>query len=221
MSVNAVFFWQPGPGRQAEVLGTFATARKIHERLGARVFTRQPLFYGNQPPRLQYLMNFDDLAAYATFSGKLDADAEWQGFFVPLITAQNPVAALSQTVLAETIPGCDAALPAQNGQRIFLTSIWKPDPSRMDELIQTVLAAKPVIDASTGGILRASLIAVGGTDSGNLVVSTEFTDLGAYAKGSKKFQGDAAAQAFMATRVYQASPAATPVSTNLSRELPV
>ncbi len=103
MAVVSVFSWKIKPGRTQEVHAIVAQARKIHERLGARVRVLLPQ-YSAEPANLAYLLEHDDMTAHGTFNDKLQSDQEWQAIFTQIQTNTDPSAELSQAALFRDAP---------------------------------------------------------------------------------------------------------------------
>ncbi len=102
MAVISVHIWRVKPGRLQEVLGYVAEARKIHERLGGRVRTWQPII-GGEPDTFSYVVQFEDIAAYGNFSSKLLADGEWQSFMQRVVGNADPSAELVSSSLLQPL----------------------------------------------------------------------------------------------------------------------
>jgi hypothetical protein len=80
MAVASISVWRARDGRQADFMANVATAKKIHERMGAKVRIWQTLF-GPQTLTVGYVIEHRDWAAFADFTNKLQTDTEWQEFF--------------------------------------------------------------------------------------------------------------------------------------------
>ncbi len=77
MAVVSVDTWRPLPGRLPEFLSIGSEAKKIHERLGARVRVLRA-GAGPRPGTITYILEFDDMVKYGEFAVKLETDQEWQ-----------------------------------------------------------------------------------------------------------------------------------------------
>ncbi len=80
MAVVSVITFRPLPGRLPEFLGSLPEAKKIHERLGARIRVLQA-GPGPRPRTITYVQEFDDMVKYGEFAEKLNVDQEWQAYF--------------------------------------------------------------------------------------------------------------------------------------------
>ncbi len=83
MAVVSVFSFRPLPGRLPEFLGLCSEAKKIHERLGARIRALQA-GAGPRPGTITYITEFDDMVKYGEFAVKLNADQEFQAFMAKM-----------------------------------------------------------------------------------------------------------------------------------------
>ena len=92
MAVATVTQWRVIPGRQQETLANIARARIIHERLGGRVRVWQATMAGPNAGVISYIIEHDDLVAYANFTQRAQTDAEWQQFWADV--QSNPSATL-------------------------------------------------------------------------------------------------------------------------------
>jgi hypothetical protein len=98
-AIAQVATWRPRDGHLQEFMANVATAKKIHERLGAKVRVWQSLF-GGQAMSVGYVVEHAGWEAFGKFGAKLEADAEWQNFWGKAIA--NPTADLIQnSVLTE------------------------------------------------------------------------------------------------------------------------
>lgn len=103
MEVVSVFTWKIAQGRLQEALGMAETAKKIHERLGARVGTLVPIA-GGDPNTLIYTLRHEDIEAYGAFTKKLLNDPDWNSLVKGIDAAiqENPGTELiSSTLLSE------------------------------------------------------------------------------------------------------------------------
>lgn len=101
MAVIAVTAWQINPGRGQQFISNVVEAKKIHERLGARVRVVQggP---GPRPGAVTYLLEFDDMVKYGEFVQKMAADAEWQAFWTR--AQSDPSGEILEQGLAQDLP---------------------------------------------------------------------------------------------------------------------
>ncbi len=101
MAVLNVVTWRPKDGRAAEFLGQVAEAKKMHERLGARVRVLQA-GAGPNPFTVTYVTEHADGKAYGEFLDKLLADPEYQNFWAKALT--DPTAEPLQSSLLSDMP---------------------------------------------------------------------------------------------------------------------
>ncbi len=79
MAAVSVITFRPFTGRVPELLGSLSEAKRIHERLGARIRVLQA-GAGPRPGTITTVLEFDDMVKYGEFTEKLNADQEWQAF---------------------------------------------------------------------------------------------------------------------------------------------
>lgn len=84
-AVTSVVTWVPNPGKAAEFLANAATAKGIHERLGADVMLAQTQT-GGVPMSLVYMLSFESGSAYGAFIDAVNADEEWLQFWASVAT---------------------------------------------------------------------------------------------------------------------------------------
>lgn len=94
--------WQPERGRHAELGAAVATARRIHERLGARVAVWEPVI-GGRPESVTYTVEFDDMAGWGAFADRLADDPEWEAFWGAAAAGTAPILTVVDTVLVSEI----------------------------------------------------------------------------------------------------------------------
>jgi hypothetical protein len=104
MTIVSMNVWQPGPGRAADFAAGVSAAKKIHERLGARVTVWQTVV-GGTPNTVAYTTEFDDMTAFGTFADKLATDEEWQAFWAAATSSTDAIATLVDTVLVSEVEG--------------------------------------------------------------------------------------------------------------------
>ncbi len=100
MAVVSVITWRPLPGRVPQFLGSVSEAKKIHERLGARVRVLQA-GAGPRPLTVAYVTEFDDMVKYGEFAVKLETDQEWQAFWAK--AGADPAAEIVESGLANDL----------------------------------------------------------------------------------------------------------------------
>ncbi len=90
-------------GKNQEFMANVAEARKIQEGLGGRVRVWQATAAGTNTGLVTYTIEHDDLAAYAAFSDKLQADSAWQAFAAKTLLSANPTGNILSAALANEI----------------------------------------------------------------------------------------------------------------------
>ena len=83
MAVVSVLSFRPLQGRLPEFLGLCSEAKKIHERLGARIRVLQA-GAGPRPGTITYILEFDDMVKLGEFTEKSNADQENQAFMAKM-----------------------------------------------------------------------------------------------------------------------------------------
>ena len=101
MAVATVTRFQVNPGRNADFMALVAEAKKIHARLGATVRVWNATLAGADSGTVSYVIEHKDIAAYASFSDKLAADAEWQKFLPKAFSANPTSRAVSAALITE------------------------------------------------------------------------------------------------------------------------
>lgn len=104
MTIVSMNMWQPSPGRMAEFTAAVSVAKKIHERLGARVAVWQTSV-GGRAGSVAYTTEFDNMTAFGAFADKLQTDEEWQAFWSAATSNTEAIATLLDTVLVSEIEG--------------------------------------------------------------------------------------------------------------------
>ncbi len=104
MAVAQVVQFQIVPGRNPEFMTNVAAGKKIHERLGGRVRVWAATAAGPNTGTVSYVIEHDDLAAFASFSDKLAADSEWQEFLAKTLQRADPAGTLLGASLVNELP---------------------------------------------------------------------------------------------------------------------
>jgi hypothetical protein len=79
-AVATIATWRPRDGKLQDFIARVATAKKIHERLGAKVRVWQTAI-GGEPFALGYVIEHESWTAFGKFGEKMEADSEWQTFW--------------------------------------------------------------------------------------------------------------------------------------------
>jgi hypothetical protein len=103
MTVVNVSQWQVNPGKAAAFMENVATAKAIHERLGASVRVYQASLAGPNAQSISYVIEHADHAAFGAFTDKQAADAEWQTFLVEVLGSADPTGVLVSNSLATEV----------------------------------------------------------------------------------------------------------------------
>jgi hypothetical protein len=105
MAVATVVTWKVRTGRFADFMTPASEAKKILERVGGRVRAWQPIV-GGEPGTVSFVVEHDDLAAYAEYSAKLQSDGEWQALIQKYVLANSdPTADIIRSALITEVPG--------------------------------------------------------------------------------------------------------------------
>ncbi len=92
------------PGKTQEFVADVATAKRILERLGARVRVVNQIV-GTNAPCTAFITESADWKAYGEFSAKIETDSEWQKFYSKAaLDNPNPAADLIATGLSTDVP---------------------------------------------------------------------------------------------------------------------
>ena len=96
--------WKVRPGKTQEFLANVATAKKILERLGAKVRVLNEVV-GTDAPCTLVVIESPDWKAFGERLEKMQTDSEWQGFFAKAaLNNANPAADLIDTALSADAP---------------------------------------------------------------------------------------------------------------------
>jgi uncharacterized protein (DUF1330 family) len=102
MAVRSVSIFQIHPGKRQDFLKNLAEAKKILERLGARYRVAQTTIGGPNTGNVVVALEFDDMAAFATFMQKAQGDSDWQAFQARTNDATDPATTLvSRSLLTD------------------------------------------------------------------------------------------------------------------------
>ena len=102
--VISVSQWQPKDGRIQDFVAQVATAKKIHERLGAQVRVWQTAF-GGRPMSIGYVIQHESWEAFGHFGQKMSEDSEWQQFWANALL--DPTAELIENSVLQPVPGLE------------------------------------------------------------------------------------------------------------------
>jgi hypothetical protein len=93
MAVRSVSIFHPHPGRRQEFLKDAAAAKKMLERLGASFRIAETTVGGPNTGNIIVALEFKDIAGFAAFTQKAQADAKWQAFQAK-VSGPDPATAL-------------------------------------------------------------------------------------------------------------------------------
>jgi len=101
-AIATVSTWRPRDGKLQDFFAKVATAKKIHERLGAKVRVWQTA-YGAQPMSIGYVIEHASWAEFGNFGEKMERDTEWESFWRDALA--QPSADLIQNSVVSEPPG--------------------------------------------------------------------------------------------------------------------
>jgi hypothetical protein len=101
MAVATVVRFQINPGRQLEFMTLVGEAKGIHEGLGGKVRVWNATIAGPDSGTVSYVIEHKDMAAYASFSDKMAADAKWLAFAAKAFNANPTSRVLSSVLITE------------------------------------------------------------------------------------------------------------------------
>ncbi len=99
--VAQVAVWRAKDGKAQEFAAKVATAKKIHERLGASVRVYQSAL-GGEPMAVHYVIEHASWEDFGSFGAKMEADSEWQQFWAD--AAVSPTGDMLQNFVVNEIP---------------------------------------------------------------------------------------------------------------------
>jgi len=103
MAIRNVSVFQVNAGRRQEFLGELAAGKKILERLGANVRAAEATVGGPNTGNVIVALEFADMAAFAAFTQKAQADSDWQAFQAKVTGGSNPTRTLVSRSLLNDI----------------------------------------------------------------------------------------------------------------------
>lgn len=220
MATRQVVQWEPMPGRSADVVANMADARKIHERLGYRVRAWQTLAAGATGPRISYVLESDNIAAFFTTMEKLRNDAGWAAFAQRVLNSPTPSARQIASTVGTEIPGLESGpLNAAPGSMIASVFQHQVKPGRRDDAIASWLEAKPVANGM-GATLSVSTTNYAGAGAGIISTVFLFNNIGEMVTFQEKAATNAAWHALL-QRGQAADGPSTIVSSALLAEIPI
>jgi hypothetical protein len=218
MAVASQTQWRVTPGKQQEFMTNITQAKKIHQRLGGKVRVFLNSFGGPDTGTLVYRIEHADMATFAAFSDRMQADPEWQQLWSSVQGQSGPVATMTaNSLLVEMpLPGGSGAVDAPSGAMAVV--ILQPAPGRQQQLQADIADAARIVE-STGGRVRVWQAAWAGPRAGTFIITTSSADIGAFAASYQKLQASSEWQQFQARAA--ASGNLTLLSQSLVTELSV
>jgi hypothetical protein len=186
-----VYRWEPYPGKNMALIEAMQEAADIHTNLGATVQINR-LDIGTSQ-QIDYVMRFDDLAAWGSAKTKLASSQDWAEFGVR--ASSDPSGNLDQTTKASDFAD----------KTVFSVFIWDPAPGRSLEL-QAGFAAAKMIHEANGAKVDSYLESFGGSDKLHYVMSFDSWDH--MAEVQAKFTSDPAWIEFQAANASATDPVA-------------
>jgi hypothetical protein len=196
-------------------------AKRIHERHGARVHASQITAAGTWSGRVQYVMFFDDMAAYGRASMALNADPEWGQFVVDVLQAADPTATLVGQSVATSLPGIDPLAPTTGGgPRATTVRRWTVEQGRFDEAVAILQETGSHI-TRLGGRFSASQLAFAGENTGQVITLVECDDMAALGTFADRQRTDPEFGQFLRARLGSAGSPLRLVHSLIRVELPI
>jgi len=195
-----VYRWEPYPGKNMALIAAMQEAAVIHTNLGATIQINR-LDIGTSQP-VDYVMRFDDLAAWGASKTKLASSQDWAEFGVR--ASSDPSGKLVESLLGTNL---DQATKASDfaDKPVFSVFIWDPAPGRSLEL-QAGFAAAKMIHEANGAKVDSYLEGFGGSDKLHYVMSFDSWDH--MAEVQAKFTADPAWIEFQAANASATDPGA-------------
>lgn len=103
MAVAQVFRFQVSPGKQVEFMANVAEAKRMQEAAGAKVRVWNAVFAGADTNTVGYVVEHKDMAAFASFTDKMQADAAWQAFLIKAFPANPAGTVLGGALIQEAV----------------------------------------------------------------------------------------------------------------------
>ena len=220
MATRQVVQWEPSPGRGADVVANMAEAKKIHERLGWRVRAWQTIAAGAVGPRISYVLESDNLAAFFGTLDKASRDADWAAFIQRVLQSPTPSAKQVSNSVATEIAGLESGpLTAAPGTMIASAFQFQVKPGRMPDAIKNWAEGKQLAEAM-GATVSVSVANYAGPAAGVVSVVFLFKTVADMASYQTKAVGNAKWQALLQRGQESDSPA-TVLSSALISEIPI
>ncbi len=103
MTVRAVSIFQPRDGKREEFLKEAGQAKEHLTRLGARFRLGEMVLAGPNTGQFVGTIEFDDLAAYAAFMQRSNADEQWREFQKRAERADGARILVSRTLVQDVL----------------------------------------------------------------------------------------------------------------------
>ncbi len=218
MAVLQTTLWQAAPGRGAEVVAAMATAKRIHQRLGAKALGAQIQVGGTNSGRFVYALYFPDLSAYASLTQALAGDMEWQMYVRTVLQSAAPAATLLSNTIGSEIPGFEVPFDS-NGKSVSVVRQMRAGPGARQAAVELLGGMKPIIER-LGGTTRLTAATFAGDAHGTITVVSRFPDIASWAKAMDSLPTDAEYGALTA-RIYAADSPCTTIALSVAGEIPI
>ena len=160
-----VYRWEPYAGKNMALIEAMQEAADIHTNLGATVQINR-LDIGTSQ-QIDYVMRFDDLAAWGSAKTKMASSQDWAEFGVR--ASSDPSGKLVESLLGTNLDQTTKASDFAD-KTVFSVFIWDPAPGRGLEL-QAGFAAAEMIHETNGAKVDSYLESFGGSDKLHYVMS--------------------------------------------------
>ena len=220
MATRWVVQWEPQVGRGADVVMNMSEAKKIHERLGWRVRAWQTLAAGPVGPRISYVLESDNLAAFFGTMDKLRGDADWAGFMQRVLQSPTPSAKqVSSTVMTEIVGLESGPLTAAPGTMVASVFQSQVKPGRLADAVKNWNEGRQLA-TDMGAKVSVSIANYAGAGAGLASTVFLFSSVADMASFQQKAPANTAWQSLL-QRGGAADGPATMVSSALITEIPI
>lgn len=221
MAVRQVVQWEPNPGRGNDMVGYMAEAKKIHEGLGWRVRAWQTIAAGISGPRVSYVLESDNMAAFLGSLEKGRTSEAWTGFVQRVLNSPTPSATQISSAITTEVPGLESGpLTAAPGSMMASVFQWQIRPGKLQEFLDlSRTEAKPLANAM-GAALSVSTTNYAGAGTGIVSGVFLFDSIGEMTKFQEKAAVNTAWQALL-KKGQAADFSATVIFSALVGEIPI
>jgi hypothetical protein len=175
MAVFAIHSFRPVPGRAGDLIGSMATAKKILERNGARIFVWSPVA-GGDAGTLTFVDAYGSAGDYGRTMDALGKDQEWLAFWAGVMA--DPSGINVENYLLNDLDPTEVVPVIQPGVRVGVT--FKTRPGRLADHLAAAATARGHLER-LGGRVR-TVQAFGRADSTitTLIGFEDFTHYGEF-----------------------------------------